>query len=317
MSNSWLVIADSENRLSVGNEGYDDDPASHYSWNTTVPHALDLSVGDTLVLRSKVTLLGVGVLERIESREGQFERKRCPFCKGTDVRERRTLQPRYKCGSKDCKKEFGDSEVRTENVDVEEFTGHYGASWVDLYGQIDAPRLKGFCLKPRTQHAITEIRWEEFLAALSGKSRKITTVFTGIQPPGTGDRRSTTHGHADRKVRVRLGQQAFRADMRKRFNDTCAFTGPMPHQVLDAAHLYSYSAEEYHHPHGGMLLRKDMHRLFDLGAISVNPEDHRIDVSAEFRGVPDYGVLHGAKLRVDLPAKAKKWLRLHWKQWRS
>ena len=66
-----------------------------------------------------------------------------------------------------------------------------------------------------------------------------------------------------------------------------------------------------------MLLRRDMHRLFDLGKICVNPVDDRIDVVPELRSVPDYGVLHGSELRVDLPAEAKKWLKLHWDQWRS
>ena len=315
MNTAWLVIADSENRVSVGNEGYDDDPSSHYSWNDTVPHCNDIAVGDILVLRSKRSLLGVGVLEKIRSGSGTFNRNRCPFCNSTNVRERTTISPRFKCGNQQCKREFQDTEA--ESVSVQDFVGYYGSSWVDLFDEINVQAVKKCCFNPDTQHAMTPIRWNEFLRNLPDRYKKIVSVFTGIHPPGTGAPSKQPHGHTTRTVRARLGQQSFRAKMLKQFKSTCAFSGRGPEQALDAAHLYSYAEEEFHHPHGGILLRKDLHRLFDIGAICINPESERVDVHPDLQEFSDYAALHDTKVHVRLPKAANVWLKLHWDQWRS
>ena len=99
-------------------------------------------------------------------------------------------------------------------------------------------------------------------------------------------------------VRVRLGQAEFRRRMLEEFETDCAFTGRAPLSMLEACHLYSYAAVGEHHDHGGLILRRDVHRLFDLGQVAVNPETMTIDVSDELRGFPTYASLAGRKLGV-------------------
>ena len=41
---------------------------------------------------------------------------------------------------------------------------------------------------------------------------------------------------------------------------------------LDAAHLYSYADIGSHLDRGGLMVRKDIHRLFDTGDLAINPE---------------------------------------------
>lgn len=313
MSTAWLVIADSENRISVGNEGYRDEPSQCYVWNDTVPRAREIAVGDTLVLRSKKTLLGTGVIDRIDKHPDEFTRKRCPACKGTDVRLRKVKRPEYKCGTNTCLSEFGEDQVIAETVKVVEYKASYDASWVGLFGRVDAQRLRKCCLSPKTQHSITEIDWAKFLSLLSDEDQRIANILASPKSPKAGGR----HGHSQRSVRVRIGQQAFRAKLRKQFSDTCAITGPMPSEVLDAAHLYSYATEGVHHDDGGILLRKDVHRLFDLGYICVNTKSGKIDVLASVRGFLDYEKLHNGALQVPLAPRARRWLELHWNQWRE
>ena len=49
-------------------------------------------------------------------------------------------------------------------------------------------------------------------------------------------------------------------------------TGPQPSEVLDAAHLYSYASHATHRVDGGLLLRADVHRMFDRLLLTLDPE---------------------------------------------
>jgi hypothetical protein len=55
-----------------------------------------------------------------------------------------------------------------------------------------------------------------------------------------------------------------------------------------------------HHTHGGLLLRRDIHRLFDDGSLAVNPSTLEVDVSTQLEPFPQYAVLHDRRLTVNL-----------------
>jgi len=81
---------------------------------------------------------------------------------------------------------------------------------------------------------------------------------------------------------------------------------------LDAAHLYSYAAMGEHHYNGGLLLRKDLHKLFDLGLISVNIENMKINLASSLQKIAQYKALHGTDLKVQISKETKIWLEMHW-----
>jgi predicted restriction endonuclease len=124
-------------------------------------------------------------------------------------------------------------------------------------------------------------------------------------------------GHIDATVRVRIGQGQFRTQLLATYGTVCALTGAAPASVLEACHLYSYSRVAKHHTHGGLLLRRDIHRLFDLGFLAVSPEKLRIDVSDSVRSFAPYGVLHGKKLSVEVTLSHRRWLKAHWAEHRA
>jgi predicted restriction endonuclease len=119
-------------------------------------------------------------------------------------------------------------------------------------------------------------------------------------------------GHGKATIRVRKGQPAFRKHLLQVFGEVCAFTGPAPVQALEAAHLYSYAANGKHHKGGGLLLRRDLHRLFDLGLIAVNPKTKALHLADELKKYSDYAKLDGAPLTVAVTADHTKWLTKHW-----
>ena len=117
-------------------------------------------------------------------------------------------------------------------------------------------------------------------------------------------------------MRVRVGQAKFRKALLYRQGLRCGFTGDAPHAVLDACHLYSFAAIGVHHEHGGLLLRRDIHTLFDRGQLAINPVTYKIDVDADLAVYPQYASLAGRPPAVTLSPAQLAWVAQHWKQHR-
>lgn len=101
-------------------------------------------------------------------------------------------------------------------------------------------------------------------------------------------------------VRPRLGQGAFRVLVTDVYGRRCAISGEKTLPILDAAHIRSYSDGGAHEGSNGLLLRTDIHKLFDLGYVSFDP-DNRFVVSRrlkeDFDNGRHYYELHGTPLR--------------------
>lgn len=88
-------------------------------------------------------------------------------------------------------------------------------------------------------------------------------------------------------ITPRRGQGAFRMAVTESYRGRCAVSQEKTLPVLDAAHIRPYSMEQgTHEISNGLLLRKDIHTLFDRGYITVTP-DYRLRVSDSL--VADYG----------------------------
>lgn len=109
-----------------------------------------------------------------------------------------------------------------------------------------------------------------------------------------------------RLVTQRLGQQAFQAMVLAAYGRRCAITGERIRPVLQAAHIRPVSQDGQNRVDNGLLLRSDVHTLFDRGYLGVDP-DRRIHVSPRLRSEFDNGDSlyrrHGEPLTV-LPARA-------------
>lgn len=97
----------------------------------------------------------------------------------------------------------------------------------------------------------------------------------------------------------RLGQGAFRVLVTDAYQRRCAVTGEKTLPVLDAAHIRPFSQQGPHRVSNGILLRSDLHKLFDLGYVTVTPE-LRLEVSprlkAEWENGREFYSHHGKEL---------------------
>lgn len=97
-------------------------------------------------------------------------------------------------------------------------------------------------------------------------------------------------------VRPRLGQGTFRIAVTDTYERRCAVSQERTLPILDAAHIRGYADGGSHAVENGLLLRTDIHKLFDLGYVTVAP-DGRFEVSRrlklDFDNGRHYYELHG------------------------
>ena len=123
---------------------------------------------------------------------------------------------------------------------------------------------------------------------------------------------------ADYLTHARLGQGAFRVLVTDAYHRRCAITGERTLPVLEAAHIKPYSETGPHLTSNGLLLRSDLHILFDEGYLTVT-EDLRVQISdrikEEFENGREY-YQHRGKPLVIIPGgqderPAAEFLRWH------
>lgn len=100
-------------------------------------------------------------------------------------------------------------------------------------------------------------------------------------------------------TKVRLGQGAFRVLVTDAYSRRCSITGESTLPVLEAAHIKPYAESGPHFISNGLLLRSDMHKLFDTGYLTIT-NDLKIEVSSrikeEFHNGREYYQYHGRDL---------------------
>lgn len=105
-------------------------------------------------------------------------------------------------------------------------------------------------------------------------------------------------------VARRRGQASFRAMLLEAYRGKCCISGCDFVEVLEAAHISPYRGEHSHHPQNGLLLRADLHTLFDLGHLAVT-DGYEVKLTPQGRGSVQYQPFEGKKLM--LPTRHSLW----------
>lgn len=103
-----------------------------------------------------------------------------------------------------------------------------------------------------------------------------------------------------RTIAQRRGQQAFRDRLLTAYGGRCAISGCSVVDVLEAAHIVPYSGAATNVVENGLLLRSDLHTLFDCGLIGIDPESLTVVISSSLQKSV-YGKLDGRPLRLPTP----------------
>lgn len=133
-------------------------------------------------------------------------------------------------------------------------------------------------------------------------------------------------GIVDARLRVlrdvvrRQGQPKFRKELVAAYQGRCAITGCPLIDALEAAHITPYLGPATNHASNGLLLRADIHTLWDLGLVAVDPITFTIVIGSGIN-YADYQSLQGtvifqpvqAKCRPSLAALSQHWATFHGK----
>lgn len=138
--------------------------------------------------------------------------------------------------------------------------------------------------------------------ALWGSIQLAVTSLGRVEEPSLIDEYSDENRFGEQYLtRGRLGQGAFRVLVMDAYERRCAVTGEKTLPVLEAAHIKPYALNGPHRVSNGIFLRSDLHKLFDLGYVTVTP-DLRLRVSprlkAEWHNGREYYAYHGEPLRI-------------------
>jgi predicted restriction endonuclease len=114
-------------------------------------------------------------------------------------------------------------------------------------------------------------------------------------------------------------QRQFREQLLVAYGGKCCVTNCEISELLEAAHIVPYRGDDTNRVDNGLLLRSDIHTLFDCGLITVDHRALKIQVSERLRPT-GYWKLNSKPLRAptshhDRPSSAA--LKFHCESWRS
>ncbi len=115
----------------------------------------------------------------------------------------------------------------------------------------------------------------------------------GFDPDNISDERQKR----SREVVTRPGQKKFKSELMKAYGGCCSITDCTVEAVLQAAHIIPYLGAKTDHPSNGLLLRVDIHKLFDSHYLSINPNTNKVEISPVLKNTY-YENLAGQPLRL-------------------
>lgn len=162
---------------------------------------------------------------------------------------------------------------------------------------------KGYAVETPTGRAL----WDDVRSRLDG------SVLSSFAAPAV----ETDRYGEPTLIRPRLGQGAFRIEVTDAYARRCAITGEKTLPALEAGHIRPYAKSGPHEIRNGILLRSDLHNLFDLGYLTVTL-DYKVKISRrireEFENGRHYYELDGQPLAV-LPRSVNARPALEFLEW--
>lgn len=285
---AWSLLALSDERRQYGgNTGYGDQLTSVYLYDAAVQNHKQLAEGDLVLIRDSDHLVGLAQVEKIISSTVNKVRQRCPACGKVTIKLRKTSTPPWRCSAGH---EF--QQPTSETISLAGYEARYGQTFVATPGAIPVEDIKAAARRPSDQLSIEEIDISSLEARLSRmfpQARALIARFSdsctleqtdAIERADETSRQEATEFIASmcdsresilRAIRVRRGQRTFRDNLIKRYGGRCVVSGCRVLDILEAAHISPYLGAADNHPQNGLLLRADLHTLFDLNLMAIEP----------------------------------------------
>jgi hypothetical protein len=298
MINCWTLKSKEADRSFGGNDGYPDELGIHYVFDNYVKNYQRVEIGDVVIIAGKKNIYGVARIENI-SIENQKPgiRYRCPICNIAEFYDRKGISPIYKCRNKhefDIRKE--------ENILKDLYTANYGSTFTPLIAPIETKILMPYFINYNKYYSIQQTQLTFITDRLAQAAHLLetpqTSVTIGIQDDpipyihDDDDKRK----YAQRNIVIRGGQAAFRADLISYYGAKCMLTNCNTEIAVEACHINSYKGDNTNLISNGLLLRRDLHILFDKNLLGIHPETLTVTLHASLKN-SHYQEFEGQKLQ--------------------
>lgn len=95
--------------------------------------------------------------------------------------------------------------------------------------------------------------------------------------------------------KIRRNQSHFRLNLIQVYGLRCMISRIEISELIDAAHIISHSDSGINHTNNGLLLRIDLHRLFDANLLGINPKTFTVKISKNLKNT-EYEKFDGVKI---------------------
>jgi len=137
-----------------------------------------------------------------------------------------------------------------------------------------------------------------------------------VEVDGLGGAKTPAEDEAQKRsyylTLARPSQSIFRQRLLIAYGGRCAITGNSVAETLEAAHVEPFSMGGGDTLQNGILLRADLHRLFDSGHMAINPDS--LDVSVADLTKIDYGDIDGFKLVLPDGGPSSEDFKVRWQE---
>jgi putative restriction endonuclease len=272
-SRLWILKSKGEESSFGGNTGYADNPVAEYVYDTNVPNCGKVKEGDHVIITDKKFIKGYAVITSIRIKENVPKTiYRCPKCKTHEHYERKTIQPKYKCRKKH---EFDLPDEK--HIVVNEFTAHYGTTFVPAISGTSVKILDPYYLNRNIYYSIQAADTRFFDEQMPGlwkgiqRIRPVKTLVSAANVPPYQLNDIDARKRKNRNVVVRSGQSKFKSELIKYYDHYCMITGCDIQEAIEASHIFPYRGKNDNNPRNGLLLRTDLHELFDADLLGIDP----------------------------------------------
>jgi len=300
--NLWVLKSVREDqRASQTIDSYEDNLKEYYNYDNFVANSQQINAGDNVILIDKEKILGFANIGYINNLQSTKTIRRCPQCSSTTIDTRKTKTPVFRCNKgHEFEEPIEEIKVITKYranfstfVPIASLDGNLKQLrpyYTNGYNQNMSMQKLDMIALNLFKGVKSILLVEQYEGAILLPDESYSEEEEKKYHISNEDDRETTI----RAIRLRRGQKAFRDKLMKRYNNTCVVTGCKIIDILEAAHIKPYRGKNDHHPANGLLLRADIHTLFDLNLVSIHPENLTVHFHPQAKD--EYAAYEGIKI---------------------
>lgn len=305
-------------------ESYKDRIGETYNYDSKVANSQQIKTNDYAIIINKKKILGLGKIQTILINKGTKIIIKCPECGSSTIDTRKTLKPTYRCN-----KGHSFNTPESKKIAVNLYSAIYNNSYLDLQNSTNVSLID---IRPYYTNGYNQ---NMSMQRLDNSIIGLFQEAIGFFKIGTGDRVNLTAEAADekpedsytnnntderasinRQIKERRGQKKFREDLRKRYGSRCIITECTILDILEAAHIAPYRGPNDNNPSNGLLLRADIHTLFDLNLIGIEPSTFKIHLSDAIK-LSEYQYLQNKELNISAKKPSNDSIKNRWEQFQN